>query len=355
MVFTPRALRAFICTIAFYTFGCARTEVVAQAHVFQGPTMGTTYVVKVVVKGGLSEERKSYLHELIEGELEGVNAKMSHYLEDSELSRFNRSRETTPFSLSEDTWEVFRHAQELSELSGGAFDITVGPLVDAWGFGPPGRPSQPPSDIMIAGLVEQVGYTKLELDPEALTVRKSEPNLRCDLSAIAKGYAVDLVAEALDKEGLTDYMVEVGGEVRTRGANDSGQSWRIGIERPLAGDRALQRIVGLSGFSMASSGDYRNYYEMDGKRVSHTIDPRTGRPITHRLAAVSIVEELCVRADGLATALMVLGPEEGYRLAVENDMAVLFLVHDGEGESSFKGLTTPAFDRLVTNGSLNKR
>jgi thiamine biosynthesis lipoprotein len=208
---------------------------------------------------------------------------------------------------------------------------------------------------MIAGLLEQLGYTKLELDPAALTVRKTEPHLRCDLSAIAKGYAVDLAAVALDKEGLTDYMVEVGGEVRTRGVNDSGQSWRIGIERPLAGDRVLQRVIGLSGFSMASSGDYRNYYEVDGKRVSHTIDPRTGRPITHRLAAVSIVDELCVRADGLATTLMVLGPEEGYQLAVKHNVAALFLVHDEEAESGFKELTTPSFDRLVTTGSLNGR
>jgi thiamine biosynthesis lipoprotein len=316
--------------------------------------MGTIYTAKVVT-GDLSEERENNLHQVIEGELERVNAKMSHYLDDSELTRFNRSEETAPFPLSAETFEVFRHAQELSALSGGAFDITVGPLVDAWGFGPPGRPSQPPSNTMIAGLLEQLGYTKLELDPESLTVRKTEPHLRCDLSAIAKGYAVDLAAVALDKEGLTDYMVEVGGEVRTRGVNDSGQSWRIGIERPLAGDRVLQRVIGLSGFSMASSGDYRNYYEVDGKRVSHTIDPRTGRPITHRLAAVSIVDELCVRADGLATTLMVLGPEEGYQLAVKHNVAALFLVHDEEAESGFKELTTPSFDRLVTTGSLNGR
>jgi len=307
--------------------------------------MGTTFTVKVV-GGVLSEERQQEILELIESELEGINQKMSHYLEDSELSRFNRHREPTPFPVSAETFEVFRHARELSALSGGAFDITVGALVNAWGFGPVEREiERPPSEEEIALLLQQVGYTEVELDPMGRTLKKSSPMIFCDLSAIAKGYAVDRVAEALEGEGITDYMVEVGGEVRTKGVNDGGVSWRIGIERPVSDSRVLQQVIPLSGWAMATSGDYRNFYEVDGVRVSHTIDPRTGLPLTHRLASVSVVEELAVRADGLATALMVLGPDEGYSLAVDHGLAALFLIHDEGG--GFRERASPAFQRLL--------
>jgi thiamine biosynthesis lipoprotein len=140
-------------------------------------------------------------------------------------------------------------------------------------------------------------------------------------------------------------MVEVGGEVRTQGLNDSGQKWRIGVERPVTTGRVIEKVISLSGWALATSGDYRNYYEIDGVRYSHMIDPRTGRPITHNLASVSVVDETCTRADGFATALLVLGPDEGYSLAVQEDLAALFLVHEGSGE--FKARETPAFERLT--------
>jgi thiamine biosynthesis lipoprotein len=306
--------------------------------------MGTTFTVKVVAEE-LSTEKQKEIEERIQAELDEVNAKMSHYRADSELSRFNQSGETTPFSVSEETFEVFREALEIAELTGGAFDVTVGPLVNAWGFGPDGRPEAVPSEDEIAELLVQVGYEKLELDQETFSLRKSTPGLQCDLSAIAKGYGVDQVAEALDEIGMTDYMVEVGGEVRTRGRNDQGQAWRIGIERPISEGRLIQQVISLSGWAMATSGDYRNYYEVDGVRYSHMIDPRTGRPITHRLASVSIVEKRSARADGLATALLILGPDEGYQLAVEQDLAVVFMVKDDE--EGFRERATPAFERLV--------
>ena len=307
--------------------------------------MGTTFTVKVV-GGTLSEDRQARVQALIEEELDEVEAKMSHYLEDSELSRFNRSRETRPFTVSEDTLEVFRHAQELARLTDGAFDITVGPLVNAWGFGPEGRELEPPPDEVIAQLVTQLGYTKLELHLEESTVRKTESSLTCDLSAIAKGYAVDQVAEALESDGFAHHMVEVGGEIRAAGLNEAGQSWRIAIEQPGSGASVPQRIVPLSNLAMATSGDYRNYYEVDGMRISHTIDPRTGYPVTHRLASVTVIDELGVRADGLATALAVLGPEAGYDLAIDQGLAALFVVRDGEG--GFREQATPAFDDAVS-------
>jgi thiamine biosynthesis lipoprotein len=306
--------------------------------------MGTTYTVKVVAEE-LSTEKRSAIEGRIQEELDDVNAKMSHYRPDSELSRFNQLRETTPFSVSRETFAVFREALEIADLTGGALDITVGPLVNAWGFGPDARPEVIPSDDEIAGLLEKVGYTKLELGSDGTSLRKVEPGLQCDLSAIAKGYGVDRVAEALDAIGIRDYMVEVGGEVRTRGRNDKGQAWRIGIERPGVEGRVIQQVISLSAGAMATSGDYRNYYEVGGVRYSHMINPRTGRPITHRLASVSIVEERCTRADGLATALLILGPDEGYQLAVEHDLAVLFMVKDDD--EGFRELATPAFERLL--------
>lgn len=306
--------------------------------------MGTTYTVKVV-EPGLDRSRLEDIRHLIEARLEDVNQKMSHYQEDSELSRFNQLSETTPFSVSPETYEVFRQAIELSTLTDGALDITVGPLVDAWGFGPQSRPERIPTDEHIQALLQKTGYEKLELDSNALSLRKTEPQLRCDLSAIAKGYGVDRVADALAEEGLQSFMVEVGGEVRTHGVNDEGQPWRIGVERPVTTGRVIEKVISLSGWAMATSGDYRNYYEVDGVRYSHMIDPRTGRPITHNLASVSVIDRTCARADGLATALLVLGPEEGYPLAVEEDLAVLFLVHEGGGE--FRTLETPAFERLI--------
>ena len=316
-----------------------------QTFSFRGETMGTTFEVKVVVES-LSKARQSELQTRIHSELDGVNEKMSHYREDSELSRFNRSREIEPFSISSNTFEVFRQAEELSELTRGAFDVTVGPLVNAWGFGPMGQPERVPSDEEIAAIKAQVGFDKLDLDAEHSTIRKSEPSIVCDLSAIAKGYGVDRVAVALDEEGFRDYMVEVGGEVRTRGLNDLGVPWRIGVEKPTVGGRTIQKVVSLSGLAMATSGDYRNYYEVDGVRISHMIDPRSGRPITHRLASVTVIDDQCARADGWATALMILGTEEGYALAKEQDLPVFFLVHDGE--TGFRELSTPAFDKLTS-------
>lgn len=306
--------------------------------------MGTTFTVKVVAEN-LTEANQIRLQRLIEDELRAVNGKMSHYLEDSELSQFNRSRETTPFVVSQSTLEVFRHAAEVSALTGGAFDITAGPLINIWGFGPEGHAETLPSDAEIARALERSGYDKLEIDEENATIRKKRPDLYCDLSAIAKGYGVDRVAESLDRDGLTNYMVEVGGEVRTSGTNDSGNAWRIAIEQPVPGQRAIQRIVPLSGLAMATSGGYRNFYDVDGARFSHTIDPRTGRPITHRLASVSVVDELSVRADALATGLLVLGPEEGYKLGVDRKLAALFLIEEEGGE--FQELATPAFQRLL--------
>ena len=323
--------------------GCQAPDPEARLHLFTGETMGTTFTVKVV-GDALGADLVANLPSLIQAELDEVNAKMSHYLEDSELSRLNRWQEESPFPISAETMTVLSHADVISGLSGGAFDITVAPLVDAWGFGPPGQSAEPPAAATIDRLQNLVGWEKVELDQTAGTVRKTIPQLKLDLSAIAKGYGVDQVAAALDRAGVESYMVEVGGEIRTRGFNDRGESWRIAIERPDPAGRTLHLVVPLSGLALATSGDYRNYYEIEGRRISHTIDPRTGHPITHRFTSASVVTGECVQADAWATALLVLGPE-GVELAEELGLAAFFLERNPEG--GFTEHRTTAFDSLL--------
>jgi len=323
-------------------FACQTRTDGKNTYLFEGPIMGTTFKVTVVAEN-LEPSELQRLQQLIEDKLEEINQKMSHYREDSELSRFNRSDDQEPFVVSPETFEVFRSANEISLLTGGAFDVTVAPLIDLWGFGPEAIRGTLPSEEGISRARDRTGHQKLVLDAGSHSIRKLDPLVRCDLSAIAPGYAVDRVAQALAGEGFRDYLVEVGGEVRTAGMNDAGNAWRIGIERPVPGERVIQRIVPLSGMAMSTSGGYRSFYEREGVRYSHTIDPHTGRPVTHNLASVTVVDALCARADGLATGLLVLGPEEGYTLAVEHDLAVLFIVAEGDG---FRERATPAFEVL---------
>jgi len=311
-------------------------------HLFSGPTMGTVYTIKVVGEP-LTRARREEISVVIGQQLERVNSRMSTYLPDSELSRFNLYTGSEPFPLSPETLAVLRAAMAVSEATDGAFDITVGLLVEAWGFGAGEADPDGPSEAQIEDLRGRVGWRQLQI--EAGGVRKMDPLLACDLSAIAKGYAVDLVAGALEELGYSDYMVEVGGEVRVAGFSARREPWRIGIERPEVAERRLQEVMPLTDIALATSGDYRNFVVRDGRRLSHTIDPRTGRPVEHAGASVTVLADRCMTADAWATALMVLGPEAGYELAVARSLPVLFLIHDGKG--GFSERSTPALTHLL--------
>lgn len=312
---------------------------------FSGPTMGATFLVKVVTgPDGLDEARSRELERALRAVLDRVDRLMSTWDPESELSRFNDSTSLEPFAVSRETFEVFEWALDLAKLTGGAIDVTVAPLVDAWGFGPAGRRDRPPSDAEIEQLRQAIGVDRIELDPSARTVRKTRPGVRCDLSAIAPGYAADLLWLELANRGFTDFLVDVGGELRTRGLNGADEPWQIAIDRPQPFGEAIQRIVPVSNLAIATSGDYRNYYELEGRRVAHILDPRTGRPLTHRVASVTVIDELAVRADGLATALMVLGSEDGIALARTLNLAALFIVRTAEG---FAELSTPRFEEIA--------
>lgn len=303
--------------------------------------MGTTFRVTVV--GAPSYRVDEALADRVTRALDEVEQSMSTYVVSSEVSRFNATRSTKWFPVSAMVCTAVADALSISELTDGAFDITVGPVVDLWGFGPEGSRTAPPDESMIAAAKRRVGYARLSTDCSRPALRKSVADVHIDLSAYAKGYAVDRVAELLDAEGLADYMVEIGGELRIRGKNASGGPWRIAIESP-TGTGGPVRIVELSNTAMATSGDYRNYFEFDDRRYSHTIDPRVGAPVSHDLAAVTVVDDRASFADAMATALLVLGPEQGMRLAERRGLAVYFQrrARDGVVESM-----SSAFSRLA--------
>jgi thiamine biosynthesis lipoprotein len=309
-----------------------------------GPTMGTTFTIKVVTDE-LTDEDRVRIERAVRRVMDQIDETMSTYRPESEIEAFNRSG-TELFQASPGFLEVVTEAQRISRLTGGAFDITVGALVDIWGFGPSGA-ADPPSDEKLQELVAITGYEQLEVDTEGGTLRKARVDCRIDLSAIAKGYAADRVSATLVQQGLPDHMVEIGGEVCARGRNGNGEAWKIGIERPSAGGRAVHLAVNLADLSLATSGDYRNYYERDGVRISHTIDPRTGRPITHNLASVSVINSSCMTADALATALGVLGPYQGFELAERHDIPALFLIRVGDGV--FEERQTRVWSALTKN------
>jgi thiamine biosynthesis lipoprotein len=314
--------------------------------VFHGPTMGTTWTVKVVATG-MDDETRDELQESLQEAVEQVDQRMSTWKSDSDLSRLNQ-HDTTPFKLSPELAEVLTEAQRIHQFTEGAFDITVGPLVNAYGFGPGDAPS-PPSDTRLGELRSLVGQDKLLLTGRQgsgnRSARKKLAGLYCDLSGIAKGYGVDKAAAVLESLGHDNFMVEVGGEVRTKGRNHSGEIWRIGVEMPDSDSRAVRDVIPLLDGAMATSGEYRNFYEVDGIRYSHTIDPRSGRPIQHRMASVTVLHDSCMTADALATAMNVLGPDEGYELAIETGLAVLFVQEHGSG--SLLEHVTPAFEARV--------
>ncbi len=284
-----------------------------------GTTMGTAYAVDAA--GG--RDCSPALSHLVEAELKSVDAQMSTWRTDSELSRFNAAPAGTPVPVSAELAHVVSVAQELARQSDGAFDVTVGPLVDLWGFGVRDRQGVP-SDEEIAAAVRAVGFRSLEVAREPPALRKWVDGLRIDLSAIAKGHGVDRLATLFDSAGCTDYLIDIGGEVRVRGRNPERVPWRIGVEIPGEGRSGL--VLGLSDAAVATSGDYRNFRLVDGALFSHTIDPRTGRPVAHDMASVTVLADTATRADGLATLINVLGPEDGLAFAERRGLAVLALV-----------------------------
>ncbi len=338
----------FVLLVSMVFIRCGNQPEPPDLMDIHGRTMGTTYSVKVVIPPTLTlpvEKRKPTISKGIDELLKKVNLLMSTWIEESEISRFNRFRETGWFEVSPDTAKVVAEALRTSRLSGGAFDVTVGPLVNLWGFGPPPN-RQIPTDEQIRVAMKDIGFQNLSVREDPPALKKEIPGIYCDLSAIAKGFGVDKVGEYLEAQGFSDYLVEIGGEVRGRGTRPDHDPWHVAIASPGPGGKSpYRKIILLKNMSMATSGDYFNYFEKDGVRFSHTIDPVTGKPITHKLASVSVLHRSCMTADALATAINVLGPDKGYELALKENLAVFLIIREKDG---FIEKMTPAFREIPT-------
>jgi FAD:protein FMN transferase len=329
----------------------AHEQPTRERHVseFRGFTMGGTFSVKIVTaKHELETLGLHDVDRVLRSSLDRIEGLMSTWERDSELSRFNRSTSLEPFTVAPETFDVFKWSLDVGSLTRGALDVTIGPLVDAWGFGPSGPRKTLPTNDEIDRLREAVGPGRIVLNPKAVTVRKTRADVQCDLSSIVPGYAADRLSRELTDRGFTDFLVDVGGEVLARGRNEAGAPWQVAIERPQPHGDAIQRpflkIVPISDLAITTAGDYRKYREIDGQRVTHILDPRTGRPLTHRLASVTVIDPLAVRADAFDTALMVLGTNEGMALATTLNLAALFIERSSDG---FVERATPRFEEIT--------
>jgi FAD:protein FMN transferase len=286
----------------------------------EGFTQGTSYHIAYN-----SPDSIDY-HAQIRVIFEEIDYSMSTYNPKSVISRINRNESGV---VADDYFvSVFERARDISARTGGAFDITVAPLVNAWGFGFKEMENVTPH--LIDSLLQFVGWEKVRLENRQII--KDYPEIMIDMNAIAKGYTVDVVAEFFDDKGVTDYMIEIGGEIRLKGTNRNNQLWRIGIDKPVDNpadiSRELEEVLNLSGKSIATSGNYRRYYEKDGQRFAHTIDPLSGYPVQHNLLSATVIARTCMEADAFATAFMVMGLEKSMELAKNSDELEAYFIYD---------------------------
>ena len=315
----------FLLVLMVFLGACNKSKV---KYDLQGQTMGTQYHISVVSPKGPALEKEK-LKNSIDKILSDINQQLSTYIVESDISKFNQSSDTNWISVPDDLVKLVKASQQISKMTDGAFDISISPLVDLWGFGAETR-DKTPSDQLLQKVRQTVGYEMLDFQENPPELKKQQARLHIDLSAIAKGFAVDKVSEFLSKKGLLDHLVEIGGEIRAQGFNQSGNSWRIAIETPNSDKKAASKILDITNRAVATSGDYRNFYIENGQRITHIIDPRTGQPIKHKLASVTVIHESAMLADAFATALMVMGEDRGKRFAEEHDLSVYMIIREQE-------------------------
>jgi len=330
----------FCCVLFCSALLTACSEAPASVEL-SGRTMGTTWHVTYLPSAGF--EPSTAVQAQIEAILEDVNLSMSTYRSDSEISRFNSLQQNQWYPVSAGFLVVLQAAMLIGDASDGAYDVTVGPVVNLWGFGPADAIDTVPDENELLSLLQRIGQGKLRLDKKQQQILKTDA-LSLDFSSIAKGYGVDKVADWLASRGLADYLVEVGGEMRLAGLNPRGVPWRIAIEAPDSTIGSVAMAISLSDQALATSGDYRNYFEVSGKRYSHTIDPRTGYPIEHDLVSVTVVHPRAMIADGWATAFMVMGAADAMKVALEQGLAVYFIRRI---EGNYVGSHSPQFEPFL--------
>lgn len=326
--------RISIILIAIVTFTACQSET-SYVHL-NGFTMGTTYQITLQS----DQQTAASIQQRIDTELQKINQLMSTYIDDSELSLFNRSNSLECQKISKETYYVIKNAVEVSEKTRGKFDVTIGPLISEWGFDQKQTNDVIPSEDTVQQLLQQIGNDKIRLGNGC--VQKQIPSLSINLSAIAKGYGVDHIASVLRAHNISNYLVEIGGETASRGVNPKSVLWRLAIEAPVEQQRQIQQVFTPLGLGVATSGDYRNYFEKEGVRFSHTIDPTSGKPITHNLVSVTVLHKQTMLADAYATAFMVMGAERTVAFAEQYDLAVYLLV---KNEKGFDAVYTTAFKK----------
>jgi len=329
-------LVTLIILVVLQLSACA--EKPSQLEVVNGRTMGTSYSIKWPIQTIAFSPADVQLQ--VDEVLSIIVSQMSTYDASSELSLFNRSPSPHSQDISPEFAEVMALSLKLNDLTNGFFDVSVGPLVNLWGFGPDKFPSVIPTSAQISEAMSQTGLNGLKLQGTVL----SKVNQRyIDLSAVAKGYAVDEVARLLEKIGIDNYLVEIGGEMYAKGEKGSGLLWNIAIEAPDLVARQVHKVLPVKDVAIATSGDYRNYFEIEATRYSHSINPKTGRPVEHTLASVTIIDDKCAKADALATAMLVMGIEKAKDFALINEVKAYMIVRNEQGK--FEEFLTPAFTR----------
>ncbi|WP_306726401.1 FAD:protein FMN transferase ApbE [Klebsiella quasipneumoniae] len=311
----------------------------STATVLDGKTMGTFWRVSVI---GVDEAKAQALRAKVQAQLDADDRLLSTWKNDSALMRFNHATDTRPWPVSEAMADILTLSLRIGAKTHGAMDITVGPLVNLWGFGPDKQPVATPDAQAIAAAKARTGLQHLQVINQSgrQFLQKDIPDLFVDLSTVGEGYAADHLARLMEQEGISRYLVSVGGALVSRGMNGEGKPWRVAIQKPTDQENAVQAIVDINGHGISTSGSYRNYYELDGKRISHVIDPQTGQPITHKLVSVTVIAPTALEADGWDTGLMVLGPEKAQQVVREQGLAVYMIVKEGEG---FKTWMSPQF------------
>ena len=320
--------------------GCSHQNALLK---ISGSVMGTSYHIKLLAPEGADQQG------IVEGVISAlgrVDELMSTYKNSSEVSSFNRAKINEWMPVSEQTWQVVKLSKEIAGQSKGAFDITVAPLIALWGFGWSSsfqleRKLPRQADILHA--LDNIDMDAIELKQQPFALRRTRA-VTIDLSAIAKGYAVDQVVDYLLEQGVQSALIEIGGEVRALGSKPDNSPWLVGIEKPSIGRGEAQVALAIKNVAIATSGDYRNYYEVDGKRYSHTIDPRSGRPVSHKLVSVTVLSASAALADALATAINVMGPEQGFEFARAEGIAAFFIV---KGDEGFKQFHTESFEQYL--------
>ncbi|EMO7851067.1 FAD:protein FMN transferase ApbE [Klebsiella quasipneumoniae] len=311
----------------------------STATVLDGKTMGTFWRVSVI---GVDEAKAQALRAKVQAQLDADDRLLSTWKNDSALMRFNHAADTRPWPVSEAMADIVTLSLRIGAKTHGAMDITVGPLVNLWGFGPDKQPVATPDAQAIAAAKARTGLQHLQVINQSgrQFLQKDIPDLFVDLSTVGEGYAADHLARLMEQEGISRYLVSVGGALVSRGMNGEGKPWRVAIQKPTDRENAVQAIVDINGHGISTSGSYRNYYELDGKRISHVIDPQTGQPITHKLVSVTVIAPTALEADGWDTGLMVLGPEKAQQVVREQGLAVYMIVKEREG---FKTWMSPQF------------